>query len=160
MNNIKIGKRIKGLRKEKNLNQKAVAERIRKTTATVSHLEKGQIELSPLVRLAICNIFNVNEHWLMTGEGPKYNETMQKIEEKIKELGEDAYIKYIMMKSAYKLRQESTQAILEEKARYGSYDELADPELYDILSKVALLCEDKEKKEALKRLIDLLVGEK
>jgi hypothetical protein len=61
------------------------------------------------------------------------------------------------MKESRALRKEATQAVMDEKAQCGSYDELADPKLYDILNKVAKLCEDKDKKEALKKLIDVLL---
>jgi transcriptional regulator with XRE-family HTH domain len=142
------------------MSQEVFSERIRRDQTSVSKIEKGEMELSPLIALSICNAFGVRKEWLLEGKEPKYDDKMKLLEDRAKELGEDIYFKYKKMKIAEMLRGEAIGAIMENKAHYGSYDELADPELYDILSKVALLCEDKEKKEALKRLIDLLVGEK
>lgn len=156
-NFIEIGKRIKELRKEKNFSQARLAERIRRDQGTISKLESGELELSHYICLAICNTLGVKKEWLLEGKGPKYDDRMLLLEERAKELGEEIYFEYIKMKNALILRRDAMMAVMDDKAHYGSYDELADPELYDILNKVAKLCEDKDKKEALKKLIDILL---
>jgi len=70
--NISIGQRIRLLRREKALSQLAFAERINRSSSIISKIEKGSMELSPLISRAICEIFRVMKQWLYTGEGPMY----------------------------------------------------------------------------------------
>jgi transcriptional regulator with XRE-family HTH domain len=155
-NFVVIGNRIKGLRKEKKLSQALLAARIRRDQSVISKIERGEIELSPLIALAICNTFGIREEWLLTGKEPKYDDRMKLLKERAKELGEDVYHKYTIMEASHDLRKEAVLAVMEGRADYGSYDELADPELYEIVRKVTKACEDPQKREALKKLLTVL----
>ena len=101
--NIEICKRIKALRKEKKLTQVNFGRLIRRDASTVSKIESGELESSGLVRLAIYNTFGVRKEWLLTGKGPKYDDRKKLLEEKAKELGEDIWIWFLIMKSSYNI---------------------------------------------------------
>lgn len=65
--------RIKELREELNLTQKEFGEKIGITNTAVSKLEKRERSVSDRVIRDICREFNINEEWLRTGMGEKYN---------------------------------------------------------------------------------------
>jgi len=160
---IEVGRRIRALRKEKGWTQAMLAQRIRRERSTIAKIEKGVIELSPLMLRAVSEAFGVNERWLLTGRGPKHTENtelLDRMEEKVRELGHDAHRLFVIMKSAYLARRDSIRAVLEGRMHLLSEDELADPALYALLIRVARICENAEKCEALRRLVDLLDEEK
>ena len=70
------GIRIKELRKELtqkynvNYTQEKFAERIGAKKTTISGYESGRREPSEQTILCIVREFDINEHWLRTGEGP------------------------------------------------------------------------------------------
>lgn len=74
--NKEIGHRIKVLRGELDLSQAEFSKKIRYDRGTVSKVETGEIELSPLMRLVICLVFNVEEEWILTGTGDMYGVEM------------------------------------------------------------------------------------
>lgn len=156
-NKILIGKRIKELRKGKKMSQARLAERIRRAQSIISRIESGEVELSPFIALAICNSFGVRKQWLLTGKGEKYDDRMNLLEDRAKELGEDIHDKYLMMRAAYDLREE-------QKARYesgeldlASFDVLADDDFGVIMKKVGTVILNKDKREAIKKLLDVLL---
>lgn len=64
-----VGSRIKHVRKKKNLTQKNFAEILGITQANVSAIEKDISTPSlPLIKL-ICLKYDINESWIITGEG-------------------------------------------------------------------------------------------
>src|SRR3990172_7379844 len=69
---MSVGNRIKELRKGLHLTQEEFAKKIFRVKSTISNIESDKVELSPSLRLAICNVFNVHEDWIMTGEGEKF----------------------------------------------------------------------------------------
>jgi len=73
--NQEIGSRLRLFRKELRLSQAGFAEKIRYDRSNLSKIERGEIELSPVMRLLICLVFNVREDWILTGSGQKYNAT-------------------------------------------------------------------------------------
>ncbi|QPR68883.1 helix-turn-helix transcriptional regulator [Lysinibacillus macroides] len=80
---MEIGERIKKIRTDKNLNQSEFAERIGIGQAALSALEKGIRNVTDRNILLICENFNVNEHWLRTGEEPMFIETNTTIIEEL-----------------------------------------------------------------------------
>lgn len=64
--------RIRQIRKESGLTQTAFGERIGVKGNTVTGWETGIRAPSDAVVNSICREFNVNEHWLRTGEGDIY----------------------------------------------------------------------------------------
>ena len=70
-----IGNRIKRLRKDLGLSQGDFSGKIRYDQSNLSKVERGEIELSPVMRLLICLVFNVREDWILTGNRSIYNAT-------------------------------------------------------------------------------------
>lgn len=70
-----IGERLKALRKELDLTQQEVANRIGTTQNNIASYEIGRRNPSAAVINNICKTFNVNEEWLRTGEGEMFAET-------------------------------------------------------------------------------------
>ena len=67
-----MNNRIKQVRKTAGLKQAEFAERIGLKPNTVTSYETGLRIPSDAVILSICREFNVNEHWLRTGEGDMF----------------------------------------------------------------------------------------
>ena len=69
---MSINQRIKTLRKKLNLIQQDFAKKIGVQRVTISWMEKeGNTVTRQNVKI-ICDAFNVNEHWLRTGEGDMF----------------------------------------------------------------------------------------
>lgn len=65
--------RLKELRKELGLTQEKFAKRLRMKRNSIANYETGRNEPIDAVIALICREFNVNETWLRTGEGEKFN---------------------------------------------------------------------------------------
>lgn len=66
---MSLGERIKQVRKEKSLTQQALGDRIGVKQNTIALIESGKRNTSDQLLISICREFNINEHWLRTGEG-------------------------------------------------------------------------------------------
>lgn len=66
--------RIKKLRKELDLTQKAFADRIGMKQNTIAQYEMGRTIPSDAIIFSICREFDVNEDWLRTGNGEMFVE--------------------------------------------------------------------------------------
>lgn len=66
-----LGDRIKELRKEFDYNQEDFAFQFRLSKSHISKIEANKSKPSALVIAAIADFFDVNEEWLLTGEGEK-----------------------------------------------------------------------------------------
>ena len=86
-----MNERIKKLRKDSGLNQKDFGEKIKIVRSSVAKLETGENNPSDRTIDLICRVFNVNEKWLRTGEGPVYKEK-QGIAEYIKNISDEDYL--------------------------------------------------------------------
>ena len=64
-----MNNRLKAIRKYFGLNQKEMGERINLSQTHISSLENGTREVTNRIISDICREFNVDEHWLRTGEG-------------------------------------------------------------------------------------------
>ena len=64
-----VGERIKKIRKDRKLTQKAFAEQLKMSENYIWQIEKGDREPSDKVLRLICSIYNVDEIWLQTGTG-------------------------------------------------------------------------------------------
>lgn len=65
-------KRIRELREYFDLSQKAFAERLGMTRSMISNMELGLVEIPEYRVNTIVKEFNVNRHWLETGEGEMF----------------------------------------------------------------------------------------
>ena len=73
-----MNERIKNIRKSLKLNQTEFGLRIGVKQTTVASWELGNREPQDVVIKAICDTYNVNEHWLRTGEGEMFVEISHK----------------------------------------------------------------------------------
>lgn len=67
--------RIKQIRLSCGLTLEKFGERIGVTRAAVSKWENGDRSIADSMVVSICREFNVNEHWLRTGEGEMFEQT-------------------------------------------------------------------------------------
>lgn len=70
--NMKIGDRIKEIRKNLNLNQTAFGERLSLKQTTIAGYETGKREPLDTIIYSICREFDVCEEWLRYGKGPMF----------------------------------------------------------------------------------------
>ncbi len=70
--NPDLNQRIKEVRKNLKLSQEEFGNRLGVTRGAITNIEYNKIEPKPLFVELICNTFNVNEHWLRTGEGEMF----------------------------------------------------------------------------------------
>lgn len=74
MKKTEIKDRIKSIRKKKELTQVEFGQIIGVKGNTVTNYETGLRNPTEAVVKSICREFNVNEHWLRTGEGKMFIE--------------------------------------------------------------------------------------
>ena len=67
-----MNNRIKEVRLGTKLNQEAFGKRLKITKASISRLESGINHPSDQTISLICSEFNIDEHWLRTGEGEMF----------------------------------------------------------------------------------------
>ena len=78
-----MNERIKEIRKNAGLTMEQIGEKIGMKKSSVSQIESAKNNPSDSSIKMICREFNVDEHWLRTGEGAPYKELTRK--EKIAE---------------------------------------------------------------------------
>lgn len=61
--------RIKAVRKSVGMSQRAFGESLGASRDIISNIEQGRQAISDTLVRLICKVYNVNEHWLRTGEG-------------------------------------------------------------------------------------------
>ena len=64
--------RLTCLRKKLDITQAEFGNKLGVTRAAISRLESGDRNLTDQMILSICREFNVNEHWLRTGDGEMF----------------------------------------------------------------------------------------
>lgn len=67
-----MNERIKALRKELELNQAEFGEKIGVSRSVIANIELNRVEPKELLVKHICDIFNVNEQWLLNGSGEMF----------------------------------------------------------------------------------------
>ena len=68
------GERVKEIRKYLNLTLEKFGEKLGVGKTAISKIEKNERSLTDQMAKSICREFNVNEHWLRTGEGEMFIE--------------------------------------------------------------------------------------
>lgn len=76
---MNIGDRVAIVRKDAGLNQEEFSQRLMVSRSHISNIEKGRKELSASLRKLLCMEFFVNEDWLLTGEGERYNQAAKDV---------------------------------------------------------------------------------
>lgn len=72
-----IGDRVAIIRKDAGLNQEEFSQRLMVSRSHISNIEKGRKDLSASLRKLLCMEFFVNEDWLLTGDGERYNQAVK-----------------------------------------------------------------------------------
>ncbi len=67
-----MNQRIRELRKALGLSGAKFGERLGVAKSSISNIENGGRDVTNQMFKAICREFNVNEHWLRTGEGEMF----------------------------------------------------------------------------------------
>ena len=86
MNQEKIGKFIAKCRKEKNMTQEQLGEKLRISDRAVSKWERGLNLPDASLMLELCNILDISVNELLTGDIIENNNYMEKAEENLVEL--------------------------------------------------------------------------
>lgn len=76
MNTVKtqgINKRVREVRKYHHFTQAEFGQRLGISNTAVSKLESGENNVSEQNILVLCNLLNINEVWLRTGEGQMHD---------------------------------------------------------------------------------------
>ena len=116
-----INERIKFLRKEKGLTQKALASTLGITQSGVSFLEQEGSSVSDQTIKLICTVFGVREDWLRTGEGEMYSpEPVFSLDRFVAERGATE-LELAIVKAYFELDPATRRTVLEHfKARLAS----------------------------------------
>lgn len=61
--------RVREIRKSLKMTMEAFGNKVGVQKSAISKIEKGEVNLTDQMAKSICREFNVNEHWLRTGEG-------------------------------------------------------------------------------------------
>ena len=64
-----ISLRLKQARKQKGYTQDSLAKAIGVSRGVISNIEYEKVNPQPLVIHAICNVLQIQEYWLLSGEG-------------------------------------------------------------------------------------------
>lgn len=112
-----IGERIKAVRTDKKLTLEKFGEKIGIKKSSLSQIENGKVNVTDRVIKSICREFNVNEHWLLTGEGDMFlrlsrnDEIAAYVARVMKD--EDAYYQQKMLAFLTKLSPEMVRKLIE-----------------------------------------------
>lgn len=79
-NNESIGDRIRKLRKEKKITQRAMSKKMGTSEVAISNWETGKNELRGENLLRVAEVLGVSSTWLQTGNGSKYVDDYSAIE--------------------------------------------------------------------------------
>jgi len=64
-----MNNRISTIREKEGLSRKAFGEKLGVSGDVINNLERGRVELKPYMAKLICQIYNINEEWLLNGTG-------------------------------------------------------------------------------------------
>jgi len=77
-----VNERLALVRKTLKLTQREFAKKISVATGFIAYMETGSRKVNPRIMKLVSSIFNVNLHWLETGNGEMfYSDTEKEIEE-------------------------------------------------------------------------------
>ena len=75
--------RIKELRKNLGLSQKAFGEKLGVSRSSINNIDSKAVPLKPLFIEHLCDVFNVNREWLENGNGEMFLASSENIVEKL-----------------------------------------------------------------------------
>lgn len=68
--------RVKMVREALNLSQREFGEKLGVSRDVISNIEYGRVQPKKLLLQHMCQQYKVNEHWLETGEGEMFDESL------------------------------------------------------------------------------------
>lgn len=74
-----MSNRIKAIRKALKLSQREFGEKLGVSRDVISNIEYNRVPPKELLLRHICQLYNVNEHWLKTGEGEMFHDNPKEI---------------------------------------------------------------------------------
>lgn len=76
---LQLYNRIKTLRKTLKLTQREFGEKLGVSRDVISNIEYNRVPPKKLLLHHMCELYNVNYHWLETGEGEMFKDTTNEI---------------------------------------------------------------------------------
>ena len=70
--------RLKQIRKSKKLSQRDFGDKINLSQNHISSLESGARTITPRIISDVCEVFNVNREWFITGNGEMFKDELEK----------------------------------------------------------------------------------
>ncbi|HAT4161015.1 MAG: helix-turn-helix transcriptional regulator [Clostridium perfringens] len=67
-----MNERFKLIRKKEKLTQTSFGEKLGVSRDVIGNIEYGRVEPKPLLINHLCDVFNINKEWLLTGNGEMY----------------------------------------------------------------------------------------
>ncbi|MDO4594462.1 MAG: helix-turn-helix transcriptional regulator [Tissierellia bacterium] len=104
-------KRIKELRKILNLSQASFGDRLGVSRDMIANVEYGRSDIKEFIIKSICREFNVNEHWLRTGEGEMFDSSKDSLVDSLSKEYELSSFETTMLDSFLKLSPEKRKVI-------------------------------------------------
>lgn len=74
-----LSNRIKSIRKALKLSQREFGEKLGVSRDVISNIEYNRVSPKELLLRHICEMYNVNQHWLETGEGEMFNSDLNEV---------------------------------------------------------------------------------
>ncbi len=74
-----MSNRIKIIREALKLSQREFGERLGVSRDVISNIEYNRVQPKELLLRHICELYNVNQHWLETGDGDMFNENPDEV---------------------------------------------------------------------------------
>lgn len=74
-----LSNRIKAIREALKLSQREFGEKLGVSRDVISNIEYNRVPPKELLLRHICELYNVNQRWLETGEGEMFNEVSHEI---------------------------------------------------------------------------------
>lgn len=74
-----MSNRIKAIREALKLSQREFGKKLGVSRDVISNIEYNRVAPKELLLRHICELYNVNEHWLYTGNGEMFNDNLNEI---------------------------------------------------------------------------------
>ncbi len=74
-----MSNRIKAIREALKLSQREFGEKLGVSRDVISNIEYNRVAPKELLLRHICELYNVNQHWLTTGDGEMFNNNPNEI---------------------------------------------------------------------------------
>lgn len=76
---VSLSNRVKAIRESLKLSQREFGEKLGVSRDVISNIEYNRVPPKELLLRHICELYNVNQHWLETGEGEMFNGDLNEV---------------------------------------------------------------------------------